>query len=94
MGEWRHDQLTRPDGWLSLVGLYWLERGDNWFGSADDSRLVYGRAGVPLRLCVFRVEGASVMFIAAEGVLPTVDDEPVESVLAHDGGEGSGPVIA
>lgn len=92
--QWRHDQLTRPDGWLSLVGLYWLEPGDNWLGSADDNKLVYDSSGVPPRLGVFRVAGDSVMFIAAEGVSPSVDDEPVESVLAHDGGEGSGPVIA
>lgn len=26
---WRHADLMQPDGWLSLVGLYWLEPGRN-----------------------------------------------------------------
>src|SRR5215472_5331288 len=27
-------ELTKPDGWLSLAGLEWLQPGDNSFGSA------------------------------------------------------------
>ncbi len=91
---WRHDQLVRPDGWLSLVGLYWLEPGDNWLGSGDDNQLIYDRAGVPARLGVFRVAGDSVTFIAADGVSPAVEGEPVLEVLARDRAEDSGPVIA
>lgn len=26
---WRHADLMQPNGWLSLVGLYWLEPGRN-----------------------------------------------------------------
>ena len=31
--------LLKPDGWLSLVGLEWLEPGDNPVGSAPDNRI-------------------------------------------------------
>jgi uncharacterized protein (DUF1684 family) len=37
---WRQDrlaELAKPDGWLSLAGLFWLKPGDNRFGSADDN---------------------------------------------------------
>ena len=27
------EQLRTPDGWLTLVGLYWLQEGDNEIGS-------------------------------------------------------------
>ena len=30
----RHDRLTQPDGWLTLVGLEWLNEGENRVGSA------------------------------------------------------------
>lgn len=92
--QWRHEQLTRPDGWLSLVGLYWLKPGDNSLGSADDNALVYARTGIPERLGVFRVNGDSVTFTAVEGVTPTVGEEPVAEVLARDRAADSGPVIA
>jgi uncharacterized protein len=35
--KWRSQRLARltaPDGWLTLIGLYWLKPGDNSIGSA------------------------------------------------------------
>ena len=31
----RMESLARPDGWLSLAGLFWLKPGDNGFGSDE-----------------------------------------------------------
>lgn len=46
---WRDERLarlTRPDGWLSLVGLHWIPLGQTYVGSARDNgtRLVLGPA--------------------------------------------------
>ncbi len=30
----RHAELASPDSWLGLVGLFWLQPGDNSVGSA------------------------------------------------------------
>ena len=35
----RAQKLSAPDGWLSLVGLEWLQPGSNTFGSAADNRI-------------------------------------------------------
>jgi uncharacterized protein len=35
----RAQKLSAPDGWLSLVGLEWLQPGNNTFGSAADNRI-------------------------------------------------------
>lgn len=42
----RAASLTREDGWLSLVGLFWLKEGENRFGSdpSNDIRLPQGKA--------------------------------------------------
>jgi hypothetical protein len=32
-------ELQKPDGWLSLVGLEWLQPGENSFGSAQDNKI-------------------------------------------------------
>lgn len=44
----RLDALTAPDGWLSLIGLHWLELGDNTVGSASGNtvRLLAGPASL------------------------------------------------
>jgi hypothetical protein len=46
----REASLTRPGGWLTLVGLYWLHPGANTFGSDAGNDLVFpdkapGRVG-------------------------------------------------
>jgi len=46
---WRDERLarlTRPDGWLSLVGLHWIPTGQTYVGSARDNgtRLALGPA--------------------------------------------------
>jgi uncharacterized protein (DUF1684 family) len=41
-------RLTAPDGWLSLVGLDWLQPGRNRLGSAADNDIVL--AGTPAHL--------------------------------------------
>jgi len=41
--QWRSgrvQRLTAPDGWLSLIGLEWLNDGDSRIGSADDNDIV------------------------------------------------------
>ncbi len=49
-------ELTRPDGWASLIGLHWLDAGAHRVGSAADNgiRLSMG----PPHLGVFSVRDA------------------------------------
>lgn len=43
----RDARLRDPDGWLTLVGLHWLEPGENRFGSGVDNDLVLRGPDVP-----------------------------------------------
>lgn len=48
--EWdqrRVESLKRDNGWLNLVGLYWLEEGENTFGSAEENDLVFPENAPP-----------------------------------------------
>ncbi len=65
---WRHGELVKPDGWLSLSGLYWLTPGEYTFGSALENDLVYSREGVPPVLGRFSVTETEVEFFPTEGV--------------------------
>ena len=37
----REDRLKKENGWLNLVGLYWLKQGENTFGSAKDNDIKF-----------------------------------------------------
>lgn len=42
--EWHSNRIERlkdEDGWLNLVGLFWLEEGENKFGSAKDNDVIF-----------------------------------------------------
>lgn len=51
-------ELTEPEGWLSLVGLFWLEPGDNTVGSDPASPVCLPRG--PATLGVLHLDKAGV----------------------------------
>jgi len=94
---WKQDRdqrLRRPDGWLTLVGLWWLAEGDNAVGAAADAvvRLPEGKA--PARLGTIRVRDGAASFLRAPGVEVTIDGAPPAAVqpLADDAAE-EGPTV-
>jgi uncharacterized protein len=59
--EWRETyqkDLLKPDGWLSLAGLEWLEAGDNTVGASSDNRIRLGTG--PAHLMVLHLEAEAV----------------------------------
>jgi uncharacterized protein (DUF1684 family) len=76
---WRSDLLTwrdlqakklqAPDGWLSVVGLEWLNEGDNLFGSASDNRIRIQGEVAP-HLGVLRLSRNAVSLVPPLGGFP------------------------
>lgn len=62
--ERRLKSLTSEDGWLTLVGLHWLEEGESAAGSAE-GLAVQLPAGAPAKLGTFTRRGAEVSFAPA-----------------------------
>jgi uncharacterized protein (DUF1684 family) len=67
--------LTSEEGWLSLVGLHWLNEGDNRFGSAEDNEFVFP-PGTPARIGTFTRKGAQVTISLQPGVTLTRAGKP------------------
>ena len=65
----RAANLQAPEGWLSLIGLDWLQDGDNSFGSASDNRLQI-TAKIPAHLAVVRLAKGSVRLLPPPGGYP------------------------
>ena len=90
--DWRADRvqrLTKPDGWLSLVGMHWLEVGSTRIGHAADNgtRLATG----PAHVGVLKLgKDGSLRFTPDPAAGVSVDGQPVtgEVVLASDAQPG------
>lgn len=79
---WREQHkadLLRPDGWLALAGLEWLQPGDNSVGSAADNKI---RVAVgPTHLAILHLEGETVTLNPPAGGFPAdflVDGAPAK----------------
>jgi uncharacterized protein (DUF1684 family) len=65
---WREERLRSlqaPDSWLGLIGLFWLEEGDNVVGSAADAAVPLPSG--PPQLGVLRWSAAGVLWLPADG---------------------------
>jgi uncharacterized protein (DUF1684 family) len=71
----RLQRLTAPDGWLSLVGLEWIEEGTNRLGSAPDAEVAFP-AKAPPRMGVIERRGEALAFTPEPGVEVLAGEPP------------------
>lgn len=80
----REHNLTKPDGWLSVAGLFWLHDGTLALGSDPQSDVVLP-ARAPKRAGELRVQKGVVTFEPAAGVKALVSGKPAtKTVLKPD----------
>lgn len=71
--EERTTSLTKPDGWLALIGLHPLHNGENTLGSATDNSIKLA-AGPPY-LGTLTVRDDKALFAPAPGALVSIDGQ-------------------
>lgn len=84
----REERLRQPDGWLTLVGLWWLEPGDNTIGSGGDNTVVLASAVCPPRAGRIVVRDTTARLVVEGGAPILHDSAPVRSldlVTDHQG---------
>ena len=101
----RAAELTRAEGWTSLIGLHWLDPGAHYLGSDADNgiRLALG----PAHLGMIDIKRGGLRFVPEKGVGLTLDGVPMTgatllraddaaagaSKLGFDDGDGVATVI-
>jgi uncharacterized protein len=84
--EWRHTldaNLRRDDGWLSLVGLFWLREGEQRIGSGRRNDIFLPNGSAPDSVGTLILQNGQVTFTAISDVL--IDGVTArESVLQSD----------
>lgn len=88
--EWRKQrdkEIAGPDGWLTLVGLEWLQKGVTSFGSAPDNKIHIG-GNAPAHIGLLTVSGSTVQLLAPREGFPQgleLDGQPArEGTLSAD----------
>jgi uncharacterized protein (DUF1684 family) len=89
--EWRDGRvkrLTGPNGWLTLVGLDWLQPGENVLGSDPSCQVPLPEGKAPKRAGVLVLEAGAVRIKPEPGSGLMLNGKPLEAqVLADDTAE-------
>lgn len=79
--------LQKPDGWLSLIGLEWLEPGETSLGSAPDNK-IHLPPSAPAHLAILKLENDTATLLPPKDGFPSgalVNGTPAkEQVLRTD----------
>jgi uncharacterized protein len=90
----RIENVNGPDGWNTLVGLFWLRPGANRVGSDPSAGVRLPADRAPGELGTVFVEGDSARFVAAPGADVTSDDKPVRTIRLRTDADGAPTVLA
>ncbi len=77
--------LRSPEGWLTLVGLFWLKPGDNSIGTADGNDFVLPKGSAPARVGTLKLQGERVVFTQTNGNSRTLSLDEEKPDVIHAG---------
>jgi uncharacterized protein len=89
----RNEGLKQEDGWFALVGLFWLEPGENRFGSGPDNRVILPEGRSPAFAGTLIREGDAVKVRVAPGVTVTSGGKPVTEAAVTSDAQGKPTVL-
>jgi hypothetical protein len=69
----REASIAAENGWLSVVGLFWLKEGENTVGTKPGSDIQLPPGSAPESVGVFRLSGGTVTFETSPGVSVLID---------------------
>ncbi|MGH9368774.1 MAG: DUF1684 domain-containing protein [Thermoanaerobaculia bacterium] len=95
--EWRARRIERlraEGGWLSVVGLFWLEPGKNAVGSGPGNRVVLPAGKTPAFVGTLDRQGDAVTLHAAPGSGASSGGRPVVALPRRSDADGEPTVVA
>ena len=90
----RMASLKREDGWLTLVGLFWLQEGENRFGSDPKSnRIVFPKDTTPAAMGSLDLSKGVVTLRAAPDAGLTSAGQPVTTLVLRSDADGPPTIV-
>ena len=94
--KWRADRLEEingEDGWTTLVGLFWLNEGQNKFGSDPSNEIVLPRTSAPKVAGLMRLNHGVVTLEAKPGAGITNDGNAVSALVLQSDDDGKPTIL-
>jgi len=88
----RIERLNGENGWLTLVGLHWLEEGENTFGSDKSNSIVFPEIA-PNTIGTITLNDTVVFLKINEGVNVIKDGKPVKQITLENDLTGNPTVL-
>ena len=85
--------LTAPNGWVNLAGLFWLEEGDNRFGSDASNPLVFPKGKIAARAGILQRRRDKVVLRTTDTTLK-LDGRYQPEAVVYDRGLERAPVMS
>lgn len=79
------ESLKEPTGWLRLAGMYFLEEGENSFGSGPDRDVRFPEGTIPEHAGTFILQDGNVTMKVKDGVTITHQEEDIDEMTIFDG---------
>lgn len=97
VARWRAERaakLKADDGWLTVVGLFWLKQGENRIGADPASEIALPRGAAPEHAGVITLSGERVRLTVASGVDASVNGKRTASAELRSDAAGKPDVVA
>ena len=94
--DWHKDRiarLTKPDGWLSLAGLYWLKEGENTFGSDSSNDIIFPKWKAKPFLGSFFLDSGKVTVKMRYGFALNKDEKKISEIQMVNDLEGEPTIL-
>lgn len=94
--QWEQKRLTflkSTEGWVNLVGLFWLQPGKNSFGSSTKNDFAFKHQDLPAMAGFFLWANNSVTWFSAKGVQVRIKDSLIREAVVLKEGEQKGPQL-
>lgn len=90
----RIESLTSDSGWLTLAGLYWLDEGENSFGSAKDNDMVFPEGKAPDKVGTLSLNNGQVTVTVLPDVPVEANGEKVTNLVLQSDENGAPTVLS
>jgi hypothetical protein len=90
----RDREMRSEESWLTISGLFWLDEGENTFGSSSSNRIELPPGSAPSLCGKFIRKGAKITVEAAPGVAPFCGGKQVVRMELRAGDSTSPDILA
>ncbi|MFB0565257.1 MAG: DUF1684 domain-containing protein [Candidatus Aminicenantaceae bacterium] len=89
----RDKQMRSPTSWLTIAGLFWLEEGENSFGSAASNKVVLPSVSAPPHGGKFILKEGKIKVVANEGAGIRAEGKEIKEMLLEGDDQGKPDVL-